>query len=278
MRGIDDAVAIDRSLSSGSRLLVVGGGWIGLEIAAAARQRNVDVTLVESSNQLCSRVLPGGVAQYLQRYHERHGVRILLDTTVASFNGKQRFEFAELSNGDLVAADTAVVGIGVVPNSELASNAGLAVNNGIIVDASGRTSDESIYAAGDVTNQPDGSGGRVRLESWSNAQNQAIAVAKAMLGAESLHQDVPYFWSDQYDFKLQILGSFAEYDDVIMRGAEDSPFISFYVKRDQIAGVVGVNRPHDVAVARRLMQRSVPVDPVRLVSGNLNEILRGIPA
>jgi 3-phenylpropionate/trans-cinnamate dioxygenase ferredoxin reductase component len=131
------------------------------------------------------------------------------------------------SAGDRLTADTAVIGIGVVPNSEIAGNAGLAINNGIVVDASGQTSDDSIYAAGDVTNQPDGSGGRVRLESWSNAQNQAIAAAKALLGAETLYQDIPYFWSDQYDLKLQILGSFTEFDDIITRGSKDSPFISF---------------------------------------------------
>jgi 3-phenylpropionate/trans-cinnamate dioxygenase ferredoxin reductase component len=278
LRGIDDTRAINESLSSGSRLLVVGGGWIGLEIAAAARQRNVDVILVESSDQLCSRILPTDIAQYLQRYHERNGVRILLNTTVTRFNGKDHFEFAQLSNGDRVTADTVVIGIGVVPNSEIASDAGLAINNGIIVDASGRTSDDSIYAAGDVANQPDGLGGRVRLESWSNAQNQAIAAAKAMLGAKSLYQDIPYFWSDQYDIKLQILGSFKGHDRIIMRGDGGRQFISFYVKGDRIVAVVGVNRPQDVAIARRLMQKCLPIDPGHLASAaNLNEILRGAP-
>jgi 3-phenylpropionate/trans-cinnamate dioxygenase ferredoxin reductase component len=254
----------------------VGGGWIGLEIAAAARQRNVDVTLVEASGQVCSRVLPTDLASYLQQHHESHGVRILVNTTVTAFLGKKHFEFAELSSGDQIAADTAVIGIGVIPNSEIASDAGLETNNGIIVDASGRTSDDSIYAAGDVANQPNGSGGRVRLESWSNAQNQAIAAAKAMLGADSLYQDVPYFWSDQYEIKLQILGSFADYDNIIVRGDEDSQFISFYLNDNKIAAVVGVNRPQDVAAARRLMQKNVAVDPQRLVSaGSLSEILRG---
>jgi 3-phenylpropionate/trans-cinnamate dioxygenase ferredoxin reductase component len=275
LRGIDDTLAISQSLSSGSRLLVVGGGWIGLEIAAAARQRNVDVILVESSDQLCSRVLPANVARYLQRYHERNGVRILLNTTVTRFIGKDHFEIAELSNGDQAAADTVVIGIGVVPNTELADDAGLAINNGIIVDAYGQTSDDSIYAAGDVANQPDGSGGRVRLESWSNAQNQAIAAAKAMLGADSKYQDIPYFWSDQYDMKLQILGTFTDCDDVVMRGDERGPFIAFYLKHKKIAAVVGVNRPQDVAVTRRLMQKSLLIDPRHLLSAaSLNEILR----
>ena len=275
MRGINDTLAISQSLAAGSRLLVVGGGWIGLEIAAAARQRNVDVILVGASSQLCSRVLPADLARYLQQQHECHGVRIILNTTVTEFRGKQHFEFAELSSGEQIAADTTVIGIGVVPNSEIASDAGLETGNGIVVDASGRTSDDSIYAAGDVTNQPDGSGGRVRLESWSNAQNQAIAAAKAMLGADSLYQDVPYFWSDQYEIKLQMLGSFANFNDIVVRGDKDSQFISFYMNNNEIAAVVGVNRPQDVAVARRLMQKKIAVDPQRLISADsLNEILR----
>lgn len=278
MRGINDTLAISQSLVSGSRLLVVGGGWIGLEIAAAARQRSVDVVLVEASGQLCSRVLPPDLARYLQRLHEERGVRVLLETTVTRFRGKKHFEFAELSDGNQIAADTVVIGIGVVPNVEIASDTGLETNNGIVVDVFGRTSDDSIYAAGDVANQPNGLGGRVRLESWSNAQNQAIAAAKAMLGADSPYQDVPSFWSDQYETKLQILGLFADYNDIVVRGDEDSGFVSFYMKGNKIAAVAGVNRPQDVAVARRLMQKSIAVDPRHLVSAeSLHEILRGAP-
>jgi 3-phenylpropionate/trans-cinnamate dioxygenase ferredoxin reductase subunit len=275
MRGINDTVAISQALVSGSRLLVVGGGWIGLEIAAAARQRNIEVILVEASRQLCSRVLPADVALYLQQQHERQGVRVLLNTSVAEFRGKTHFESALLSTGDQITADTAVVGVGVVPNSEIASESGLETNNGIVVDASGQTSDNSIYAAGDVANQPDGAGRRVRLESWSNAQNQSIVVAKALLGADSVYQDVPYFWSDQYEIKLQILGDFAGYDNIVRRGNEDSQFTSFYLKGNKIIAVVGINRSQDIAIARRLMQKNVAVDRQRLVSaGALNEILR----
>jgi 3-phenylpropionate/trans-cinnamate dioxygenase ferredoxin reductase component len=275
MRGIDDAVAISRSLIPGSRLLVVGGGWIGLEIAAAARQRNLDVVLVEASGQLCSRVLPPDLAGFLRRQHEDRGVRILLETTVTGFSGRQRFEFAELSNGDRVAADTVVIGIGAIPNAEIASETGIDAGNGIVVDSSGRTSDESIYAAGDVANQPDGLGGRVRLESWSNAQNQAIAAAKAMLGAAAPYRDVPYFWSDQYETKLQILGLFANYNDVVRRG-DGEKFISFYMNDDRIAAVAAANQPKELAVARRLMQKNIAIDRRRLVSAaSLDQILRG---
>lgn len=275
MRGIDDALAISRSLIPGSRLLVVGGGWIGLEIAAAARQRNLDVVLVEASGQLCSRVLPPDLASFLRRQHEDRGVRILLETTVTGFSGRQRFEFAELSNGDRVAADTVVIGIGAIPNAEIASETGIDAGNGIVVDSSGRTSDESIYAAGDVANQPDGLGGRVRLESWSNAQNQAIAAAKAMLGAAAPYRDVPYFWSDQYETKLQILGLFANYNDVVRRG-DGERFISFYMNDDRIAAVAAVNQPKELAVARRLMQKNIAIDRRRLVSAaSLDQLLRG---
>jgi 3-phenylpropionate/trans-cinnamate dioxygenase ferredoxin reductase component len=278
MRGINDTIAISQSLVSGSRLLVVGGGWIGLEIAAAARQRSVDVVLVEASGQLCSRVLPPDLARYLQGLHEDRGVHVLLKTTVTRFGGEEQFKFAELSDGNQIAANAVVIGIGVLPNAEIASEAGLETNNGIVVDEFGRTSDESIYAAGDVANQSDGLGGRVRLESWSNAQNQAIAAAKAMLGAGSPYQDVPYFWSDQYDTKLQILGLFTDYNDVVVRGKELGGLLSFYIKGNRIAAVAAVNRSQDVAVARRLMQRNIAVDPRRLASADsLQEILRGVP-
>lgn len=276
MRGINDSLAISQSLIPGSHMLVVGGGWIGLEIAAAARQRGVDVVLVEASNQLCARVLPPNIARYLQQLHQDRGVRILLETTVSEFQGRKSFEFAEMSDGNRIVAETAVIGIGVLPNVEIASDAGLETNNGIVVDVFGRTSDASIYAAGDVANQPDGFGGRMRLESWSNAQNQAIAVAKAVLGVELPYQDVPYFWSDQYEAKLQILGIFGNYNDIVVRGDDNSRFISFYMNGNKIAAVAGVNRSQEIAVARRLMQKNIEVDCQRLVSAeNLNEILRG---
>lgn len=278
MRGISDSLAIGQSLVPGSRLLVVGGGWIGLEIAAVARQRNVDVVLVEASGHLCSRVLPVELADQLKRLHEDRGVRILLKSTITKFAGRKHFELAELSNGDRIAADTVVIGIGAVPNAEIAADAGLETNNGIVVDAFGRTSDKEVFAVGDVANQPYRLGGRVRLESWSNAQNQAISAAKTILGFDSPYLEVPYFWSDQYDAKLQILGLFANYDDVIVRTDQNSRYLAFYMAGNKIAAVAAINCVQDVAVARRLMQRNVSVDPRRLISVNsLQEILRGSP-
>ncbi|MGH2509361.1 MAG: NAD(P)/FAD-dependent oxidoreductase, partial [Ktedonobacteraceae bacterium] len=273
---IDEALTISRSLIPRSRLLVIGGGWIGLEVAAAARQKQVEVILVEAAKQLCSRVLPDDFASYLQMQHQRRGVQIYLNTTVERFGGKQRFEFADLSCGERIQADAAIIGIGAIPNSEIASAAGLETNNGIVVNAFGQTSDEAIYAAGDVANQPNNAGGRVRLESWSNAQNQAISAAKAMLGMESIYQDIPYFWSDQYDIKLQILGFFTDYENVVHRGDKSNELTSFFLKDNRIVAVIGINRPQDIAISRRLMQKKIAVDHLVLESAKtLNDILRG---
>jgi 3-phenylpropionate/trans-cinnamate dioxygenase ferredoxin reductase component len=275
LRGIDDAAAISHFLLPGSRLLVIGGGWIGLEIAAAARQKNVDVILLEATDQLCSRALPAQIARSLEEEHQRRGVRILLNTTVIEFKGEQRFEQAELSNGERIDADSAVIGVGVVPNSEIARDAGIATDNGILVDHFGQTSDPSIYAAGDVANQPDWSAGRVRLESWSNAQNQAIAVAKAIIGAGSKYEEVPYFWSDQYDLKLQILGSFSHYDRIIRHADGSRDATTLFLKGNNIAAIVAINRPKDIGVARRVMQKNASFDAEHLSrSHNVYEVLR----
>jgi 3-phenylpropionate/trans-cinnamate dioxygenase ferredoxin reductase component len=275
MRSIEDAVAIKQSLSAGSRLLIVGGGWIGLEIAAAARQKNVDVTLVEASNQLCSRALPSNIADHLFRFHKRRGVEILLNTSVVAFHGDEHFKSAELSNGNQIAADSAVIGVGVVPNAEIASEAGLDVNNGIVVDYFCRTSDASIFAAGDVANQPDSTGGRLRLESWANAQNQAIAAAKTMMGNDTRYSDIPYFWSDQYEINLQILGSFTNFDEICIRGDPNGSFTTLYLCGQKLVATVGLNRPQDIAAARRIMQKEIPVNSHDLaVVNNLADVLR----
>lgn len=280
LRGINDAVAIRRSLVPGSRLLIIGGGWIGLEVAAAARQKGVDVVLVEAAGQVCSRVLPPDIAGYVQHYHQNKGVRFVLNTTVTKINGENGIESVELSNGERIFADSSVIGIGVMPNDEIAREAGLNVDNGIIVDATGRSSDRDIFSAGDVANQLDGAGKRVRIESWSNAQNQAIAVAKAMLGLQSLYRDLPYFWSDQYDLKIQILGSSTNFDEVSVRGEESScQFIKCFLKGGLISMAIGINSSQELPIVRRLMQRSVKIEREQF-SGvkNLSEILRAAQA
>jgi len=239
LRTIDDAVALRAALLAGRSLLVIGGGWIGLEVAAAARKLDRQVTVVELADRLCARVLPRRVADYLHDLHSRNGVEIRLGATAAG-----------------VSADVVVVGIGIQPNSELAEAAGLAVANGIVVDEFGRTSDPDIFAAGDVANLRG-----QRLESWANAQNQAVAAAKSLLGQSTPYREVPWFWSDQHGVNIQILGIPAQDDEIVVRGEPARDSVSYYFLRDgKVAGLVAVNTMREVRTARKLMAEGKAVD------------------
>jgi 3-phenylpropionate/trans-cinnamate dioxygenase ferredoxin reductase subunit len=266
LRTIADTMAIKRELGPETKLIVVGGGWIGLETAAAARKHGAQVTVVEMAGQLCNRALPRGLADYLQARHEAQGVVVRLNTTVAKFEGAGKVERAVLASGETLPATMVVIGIGVVPNSELAQAAGLAVDNGIVTDACGRTDDPLIFAAGDVTNHANEFlRRRVRLESWANAQNQAIAAAKAMLGKKEPYVEIPWFWSDQYNLNLQLLGIPHKSDASVVRGdrAKDQ-FLEFFLADGKIEAVAAVNSPRDLRFAKRLMQIDQPIDPARL--------------
>jgi 3-phenylpropionate/trans-cinnamate dioxygenase ferredoxin reductase subunit len=266
LRTIQDALAIQRDLTPESHLLVLGGGWIGLETAASARKRGAQVSVVELSDQLCSRVLPKSLADYLLERHRAQGVAVRLGTTVQSLSGIDRVQGAVLSTGEELRVSAVVIGVGVEPNVELARATGLEVDNGILVDESGRTSDPLIFAAGDVTNQPnDFLGRRVRLESWANAQNQGIAAAKAMLGQPVAYHDIPWFWSDQYHLNVQILGIPHKSDESITRGdpAADK-FLQFFLYEGRIEAVAAVNNPRDLRMAKRLLQSGKEVDRARL--------------
>lgn len=242
LRTIEDALALRAALLRQGRVGVIGGGWIGLEVAAAARRLGCAVTVVELGPRLCARVVPPVLSDYLKRLHERHGVEIRLGTA------------------EPPEADTIVVGVGVVPNVELAEAAGLAVANGIAVDAFGATSDPDIYAAGDVASR-DG----VRLESWANAQNQAIAAAKSLLGRKTPYDEVPWFWSDQYDVNLQLVGLPKAGHEIVQRGrAEDDRFSLFFLEEGRLAAAASVNAPRDLRIARRLIELGRAVDRAAL--------------
>src|SRR5215213_1090002 len=266
LRTIDDALAIQRDLTPNTRLLVVGGGWIGLETAASARKRGAEVTIVEATDQLCSRVLPKGLANYLLDRHRAQGVEVHLGATVMALQGADRVVSARLSRGEELPVSVVVIGVGVEPNVELGRDAGLEVNNGIVVDASGRTSDPLIYAAGDVTNQPnDFLSRRVRLESWANAQNQAIAAAKAMLGQPIAYHDIPWFWSDQYNLNIQLLGIPHKSDESITRGDPSADkFLEFFMHEGRIEAVAAINNARDLRMTKRLLQSGRKVDAAKL--------------
>lgn len=278
LRGIDDSAAIRADLGEGARLVVIGGGWIGLEVAAAARMLGAEVAVVEALDMLCARALTPEIAAYLLNVHRGRGVDVRLGATVEALTGERRVTGVRLA-GETLAATAVVIGIGIVPNVELAEAAGLEVDNGIRVDALCRTSDPDIFAAGDVTNHPNGLLGRnIRLESWENAQNQGIAAARAMLGGETPYCEIPWFWSDQYDVNIQLVGLPDGFDETVTRGERaGGSFVEFYLKGGRIDGAAAINSPRDIRFARRLMQAEKIVDPEALADPavKLQALLRG---
>ena len=278
LRGIDDSAAIRADLGDGAKLVVIGGGWIGLEVAAAARMLGAEVTVVEALDRLCGRALTPELAAWLLDVHRGRGVDVRLGATVEALTGEGRVSGARLSGGETLAATAVVIGIGIVPNVELAEAAGLEIDNGVRVDAHCRTSDPDIFAAGDVTNHPNDLLGRnIRLESWENAQNQGIAAAKAMLGGENPYCEIPWFWSDQYDVNIQLVGLPTDFEETVTRGERaDGSFVEFYMKGGRIDGAAAINNPRDIRFAKRLMQAQKTVDPAALAdpSVKLQALLR----
>ena len=265
LRTIEDSLAIRDAIGPGKKLAVIGGGWIGLEVAATARKRGTSVVVIEALDRLCARTVPPAISAFLRTRHEREGVGIRLGVGVKAI--EDRGELAvRLADGSTVEADAIVAGIGLEPDVALARDAGLAVDNGIVVDEQGRTSDPDIFAAGDCANTPlPCLGRRVRLESWANAQNQAIVAAKAALGQDARYDELPWFWSDQYDVNLQILGLPARWTEPVVRGDPASgSFSHFYLDGERIAAIVSVNAPRDLRAAKKLVQTRKPVSAASL--------------
>lgn len=256
LRTRDDAVRLRNDLVRAKRLLIVGGGWIGLETAASARKLGLEVVVYEAADRICARSLPVPISEWLTALHRRNGVDIATSAIVTDVREEANGVTLSLADGKSVAGDLLLVGIGNVPDVGLAEAAGLSVDDGIVVDASGRTSDPSIFAAGDVTNQPCIlTAGRARRESWANAQNQAIVVAKAALGQAVTHDETPWIWSDQYDANIQILG-------LPERAANFRPHPTTQPEtfcwlavddRGVPIGAVAVNAPRELRAARKMI-------------------------
>jgi 3-phenylpropionate/trans-cinnamate dioxygenase ferredoxin reductase subunit len=265
LRTIDDSLAIRAALGPGKRLVVIGGGWIGLEVAATARKLGASVTVVEGLDRLCARTVPPAISAFLKARHEREGVDVRLGAGVKAIEAGPTL-VVRLADGTALDADGVVAGIGLEPDVALAREAGLTVDNGIIVDEQGRTSDPDVFAAGDCANTPlPCLGRRVRLESWANAQNQAIVAAKAALGQDARYDELPWFWSDQYDVNLQILGLPARWPEPVVRGDPASgSFSHFYLDGERIAAIVSVNAPRDLRAAKKLVQTRKPVSAASL--------------
>ncbi len=269
LRGIADVDALRPHLVPGSRLAVVGGGYIGLEVAAVAVKRGVDVTVIEAADRVMARAVTPPMSAFYEQAHRAAGVKFLLNATAQAFEGSSSIA-GVVTNAGTVPADLALVGVGVVPNQEIARDAGLACDNGIVVDEFTATSDPDIFAAGDCTNHPAFAGGRIRLESVQNAIDQAKHAALAMVGRPSAYSEVPWFWSDQYDLKLQIAGLARPDDVVVMRGDPASrKFAAFHLRDGVLAAVEAVNSAPEYIVGRRLIAARARVAPERLADSSI---------
>jgi len=265
LRSIDDVNAIRPRLVPGCRLAVIGAGYIGLEVAAVARTLGATVTVVEKLERVLSRVVSPAVSAFYESEHRAHGVVFRLGTDVVGFEGSDHVTAVRTSAGR-IEADTVIVGIGVTPNTGLATDAGLAVDNGIVVDAHCRTGDDSVYAIGDCTSHPNPLLGRnLRLESVHNALEQAKTAAANICGEPLEYAQVPWFWSDQYDLKLQIAGISDGYDQAILRGDPASrSFSCLYLQRGRLLAVDAINNARDFMQAKALIAARACIDPVLL--------------
>ena len=268
LRGIDDVTAIREDLARHRRAVVVGAGYIGLEVAAVLRQSGLNVTVVEMADRVMSRVVSAEISDFYQIEHASHGVKLRLSTGVAEFRGDSRVTAVETADGERIDADFVVVGVGILPNVELAEESGLAVDNGIVVDERCRTEDHDIYAIGDCTSHPSAIyGRRLRLESVHNALEQAKTAADNICGLNSVYSEVPWFWSDQYDLKLQIAGLSAGYDDVVIRGnPADRSFACLYLKEGRLIATDAVNAPKDFLQSKSLIGSRSVIDVDQLAN------------
>ncbi|MEA3151858.1 MAG: 3-phenylpropionate/trans-cinnamate dioxygenase ferredoxin reductase component [Gammaproteobacteria bacterium] len=255
LRSIADVPKIQEALKAGARAVVIGGGYIGLETAATARKMGCAVTVLEMADRLMNRVVASNVSEYFAHEHRSQGVKIICNTRVVRLEGSGRVERVVCADGSTYEADLLVVGVGAVANMQLASDAGLACENGIMVDEYCRTSDPAIYAAGDCTYHPSlRFEMRVRLESVDNAFEQAKAAALNILERPTIHDRVPWFWSDQYDNKLLIVGLSQGHDQQLTRGDPATRSFSVcYLRGGELLAVEAINHSKDYMAARKLI-------------------------
>jgi 3-phenylpropionate/trans-cinnamate dioxygenase ferredoxin reductase subunit len=255
LRGLADAGAMRTAFKDGARVVVIGGGYIGLETAATCRKLGCEVTVLEMADRVMNRVVAPRVSQYFAEEHRAHGINLSCDTRVTRLEGNGAVERVVCVDGSQYAADVVVVGVGAIASTALASDAGLNCDNGIVVDEYCRTSDAAVFAAGDCTNHPSPRyGRRVRLESVDNAFEQAKAAAMNVLDKPTVHDRVPWFWSDQFDSKLLIVGLSQDYDRQVLRGDPATRSFSVcYLKARELIAVEAINHSQDYMAARKLI-------------------------
>lgn len=267
LRSISDVEQIKGFVGAGKKAVIVGGGYIGLETAASLKQLGMEVTILEMMPRILQRVTTAELSAFYNRVHAEEGVQIHTSIGVKSLGGSQHVERVICDDATEFEADLVIIGAGILPNLELAAEAGLAVDNGILVDEYARTSDPDIVAAGDCTVHHNPIyDRRVRLESVQNAVDQAKTAAATLCGKLKPYQALPWFWSDQYDIKLQIAGLSQGYDDIVIRGDIESSrhFAVFYLQQGAVIAVDAVNKPQEFMLGKRLITEKIMIDKNKL--------------
>ena len=266
IRTLEDARRLRAVMQPKADIVIIGAGFIGLEAAAAARKLGCNATVLEAAARVMARGVPVRISELYAGLHRDHGVDLRLGAEVTKITGSTNAPAVHLATGEILPGDAIVIGIGVVPEDGLAAACGLSVENGIVVDEHGRTSDPHIYAAGDVTRHFNPLlNTALRLESWQNAQNQAIAVARNIVGHTTIYAEVPWFWSDQYGINMQITGIPASDATEIIRG----DLKGFNGMLLQMAGprlvcAIGLNVPRELRIAKQIISRNLSIDPTKL--------------
>ena len=274
LRNIDDVDAIKTQMSISQNLVIVGGGYIGLEVASVAIKKGLTVSVLEMESRILERVTTEEMSAFYHQLHTDEGVNILTSTQAKAFKGSETVESVVCGDHE-IPADLVIVGIGILPNTEMAEAAGLKTNNGLVVDEHCRTSNEHIFAAGDCTNHPNPIlNRRLRLESVPNAMEQGRVAASNMLGGSKSYASMPWFWSDQYEHKLQMVGFSKDSDQSIIRGDMASKsFTVFYLKDDSIIAADSVNNPKEFMASKQLVGKKASIEALADTSIELKTLI-----
>jgi len=274
LRTAADAGLLRERLEPGKQAVVIGAGYIGLEVAAVMRQQGMAVTVIETEDRVLARVTAEPVAEFVHGLHAAAGIEFRFSSRVSAIQGENQVHSVRCSNGDEIPADLVVLGVGIEPNTRLAEAAGLTVSDGIQVDEYTQTSDPAIVAAGDCTSHPSQLYGRsLRLESVQNANDQARVAAANLCGKSTIYDAVPWFWSDQYDIKLQTVGLSDGYDQIVFRGdhrdLEARSFAAFYLHKGQVIAADCIARPKEFMAAKQLVKNQLSPDAAALADESI---------
>ncbi len=281
IRTLADAQAVQADVKPGGKAVIVGGGYIGLETAASLRKLGMEVTVLEMMNRVLERVTAPELSTYYTDLHQRHGVKIVTSAQALELLGSERVQQVVCNENRVLDADLVIIGIGVIPNTELAADAGLQIENGVVVDEFAMTSDPDIAAAGDCTFHPnDVLGYKLRLESVPNAMEQAKTAAASLCGLQKAYHALPWFWSDQYNAKLQIAGMNRGYERVVIRGVPSSDqFVAWYLKGKQVIAADCINSAKEFMQAKKIIAQKIELSDADLANPAVDlAALTGAPA